>query len=655
MRSSPISLLLGLSVALLTGCTSGDDDDINTVFELKNTKDGVPGTTPLLADGNLLAYLASEASTGKGGTDLNGDGDTIDAVAVRVNTLSNNRHNLGVATQSMAFLNRTLFLVVSEDATVGDNKDWNGDADKDDTVLLYVESSATTPTFLAELDGAAATPMAVVAGRLLFAGATAPASEFRTNLWSTTVASLGAAPEAPVAVTSTIDDPNDDGVSLSIWAVEDGMAFLTMDETVDGDLNGDADALDTAVLALIDAGDAAAQVTSVGIAVDPAGSVSALQDGGDWTVAFLADEAGEGVNLNDPALFDPSWQPANCSGLGDTDTTDHVLHWLLYSDFVATGSVVNTGLVGSVAATEFVYALKSGGGSNFVGVVSLESDEGSGSGCDLNGDGDFVDRIFRWVDATDPDAAPLPVTDEDKLLAIADGVPGDGGDSTGGVIAMDRVWVILVDEAADGRDHDGNAGQDNLLIAVHAPSNVAQLWNFDHGTESPGPVSVSWMARNPRDPNAFVAALTEDVLGFDLNDDGDLADSVPTFPERESGVVLKFPGFGIAVDADDAGIASANGVGFYRVSEAAEDSSDLNGDGDTNDFLLQRIGLTTNDLPTFMGSLNGLSRPAVSVAPSGPVLFGALLFQENQVGGTGQDLNGDGDAKDFVVRYFRFP
>jgi hypothetical protein len=648
MRIPKPLLFLAPLLVLGGGCTTAEDD-AGPTFVLKNTPDGVAASTPLLADGFLLAYLASEGSSG--GTDLNGDGDKIDAIAIRVNTSSGSRHQLGVACKAMAFLNRTLFLVVSESA---DGKDWNGDTDSVDTVLLYVESAATTPTFYAELDGSHATAMAVVGARLLFATATAPVAEFETNLMSTRVSSAGAAPDAAAAVTSTILDSDSDGVSLALWKVADGMAFLTMDETVDGDLNGDADALDTAVLALID-GDAAAQVTTTGLAVDTAGPVEALADSGDWTVAFLVDETDQGVNLNDPKLkeLDPAWQHPNCVAVPDADLDDQVLHWCLYSDLLATGKVVNTGLVGGGDPTEFVYIMKSGA-QTFVACVSRESDEGTGPGCDLNGDLDQGDRVFRWVDATDPSAAALPVNDDAKLHAVADAVPGFNGDSTGGVVALDPLWVILVDEAADGRDHDGDPA-DNRLIAALVPALVGENWNFDHGSSDAGPVSVTWMARNARTRTSFVAALSEASLGSDLNGDGDQADSVPTFPERFSGNTLSFPGVGIACDADDAGIVSGAGVGFFRLSEAEDGNNDYNDDGDTNDFLLARLHMSTGDSPALMGGLNTLSVPAVSLAESGAPKFGALLFQEDQNGATGHDLNGDGDANDFVVRYFRFP
>ena len=70
--------------------------------------------------------------------------------------------------------------------------------------------------------------------------------------------------------------------------------------------------------------------------------------------------------------------------------------------------------------------------------------------------------------------------------------------------------------------------------------------------------------------------------------------------------------------------------------------------------MLGRLHIETGDSPTLMGTLNTLSVPAVALRVSGNVEFGALLFEESKVGATGEDLNGDGDGNDFVVRYFRF-
>ena len=637
-----------LALAACAGSSSDSEDDDES-FVVKTTKQGVASTTPIHLAGKWLAYLASEASTGAGGTDFNGDLDTSDAIAIRVNTKNGKQTPLNVAVESMAFVGPVLFMAVNE---ADDGFDWSGDTVLDDRVLLYNEPGDPAVTWLpgALLHPTAARPMVAVGDRLFFVADTPPTVLGDTDLFMTKVTSP---PTAPVRVTTGIVDPvNNDGVSVEILDEDDGIVFLTMNEAVDGELNGDGEAFDTTVLAILDGTADGTEVISTGLSVESAADVSALSTGSDWIVAFLVDETDQGTSLNDRGLFDPAWEVPSCLvGLPDLDLTDNVLHWLLYSDFVAGGSVVNTGLVGTPTAGEYVYIHP----DEFVGVVSLEDDHGL-TACDLNADGDDLDQVFRWVDASDPTADPLPVTDSTKLLALAATIPG-AADSTGGVVVVSNLWAVLVDEAAEGNDdHDGDGDDGNnvLLIATHNPSNLGQTWNFDHGTTNPGPVSVTWMADDTRNDDRFLAALSETLAQQDFNGDGDMLDSVPTFPEKVPGSSpprLAFPGVGFAVDPTNAGIVVAKNTAFYRLSEADEGATDINDDGDANDFLLNRVGLG-GGFPVNMGILNNQDTPAGVFALSG-VQAGAYIAQETLIGATGKDINGDGDAMDFVVRYFR--
>ena len=626
--------------ALVSACTSDDDDDAPAPpFMLANTVHSVAASTPLAGRGDLLAYLADEASQGPTGTDLNGDGDLVDSVAVRLDTRSGDVRVLGVDTDTLAWANGTLLLEVNE-AT--DGRDWNGDLDELDTVLLYHLAGAAQPAFLAELRGGVAPGFIVVGTTILIAGATAPTLEFETNLSFSRVAAPGAVPSTPMAIISTIDDLQDDGVTARLVGKAGELVFCTLDETIDGDLNGDADATDTTVLAVLDAGEATPTLIGTGLALSSNTAFAATAVGGDWLAAFLVSEAAQSQNLNDPALFVPTWQPPNCAGRNDVDQLDHVLHWFLMSDLVANANVVNTGLVGTEGGPVLVHP------DSFVAVVSIELQEGN-NGCDLNGDGDFADPIFRWVAASDPTANVLPVTDPARLLAVARTLPG----GSGGMVTVGPLFAIAVDEAADGRDHDGDVLNDRVLVAAHAPASAGQAWNFLHGGGTTAPIAVSWMADDPRSAGRFLAAMTEDGRGTDINGDMDLLDSVPTFPQVISGNRLGFPGVGVAVTATNAGISTAGGYAFYRVSEAADGNRDRNGDGDTNDQVLQRVALA-GSAPTFMGSLNNVTAPALGVDLDG-VEFGAYLYQESMFGAGGNDLNGDGDTMDFVVRYFRLP
>jgi len=644
--------LLALSVCL-AGCgSSSDDDDAPTSFVVETTSQGVAASTPIVIDDQLLAYLADEATTGAGGTDLNGDADKIDSVPVRVNTNSGTEVVIPTAAKTIAFANRTLFLVVDE---AQDGVVWNGDADTADEVLLYFRPGDATATFLATLVDGLETPLVAVGNRVYYVAEDAahpPGGDEQSNLWYADVSTVGAAPDAPVRVNTNANaDPSNDGVQVQPLAFDDGILFLSIDESdaQNEDLNG-ADENDT-ILALLDTTSVGSEVLPTLLAVDPTADVDARDAGSDFQVAFLVDEAAQGANLNDPALFAGSWQPPQCSAVDDADMTDHVLHWLLYSDFEATQNIVNTGLVGQIGVGEYVYLH----GSDFVGVVSYESDEGSGGGCDLNADGDTNDRIFRWVDSSDPSAAVLPVTDEAKMVALPTSLPGST-DSTGGVVAISNLWVIVVDEAQDTKNwnasgNNSDSDTTDQWVLTHIPDNVGQSWNAHHGGAGV-PVGVTWMAADPRSTSRFFAAFSETAADDDLNGDGDTLDSVPTFPEKLSGSSLIFPGYAIALSAQNAGLAVANGFGFARFSEAGE-NVDANGDGDKNDFLLVRMPISVPGSPIKMGTANDLDLPA-AVLGAGKAQVGAFLTQEAMNGPAGKDLNGDGDATDLVVRYFQF-
>jgi hypothetical protein len=211
---------------------------------------------------------------------------------------------------------------------------------------------------------------------------------------------------------------------------------------------------------------------------------------------------------------------------------------------------------------------------------------------------------------------------------------------------------LLVDEAADGRDHDGDPGTDNNLVGAKDPSLIGQGWNFGHTSEGV-PVGVTWMATDIQTANRNLMAVEESVIGIDQNGDGDLVDSFPTFPKVLSGSTLTFPGLALATSGTNAGIVTAAGVGYFRVSEAAEGGSDFNTDGDVNDFILSRVGVSNSEPLVHMATLNSLDRPAVQFDSTSAPKFGVLLFQESMQGPSGKDLNGDGDSNDYVPRYFR--
>lgn len=635
-------------LALGTGCSS-DDDEGPRPFVITTLTPAVIGSTPVVVSGQQMAFLASESETGASGTNYNaanGDSDTGDDIAFLVGMDTDVVTGLAVAAdptlaaeRTLAFVNGTLFIVVSEAA---DTRDWNGDTDTDDRVLVYAQPGATGATYLADLDGAAIQPLVTSSAHLVYQTAEVTPGSGLTNLYRVAVASFGTAPATPVQVSTALVDSGDDGVFANLVASENGVVSALLDEGLEGELNGDGSADDDYTLALLDGAIADGLLVSTGMTVSgPSPSVRALQTSDGVWAAFLVDEASMEENFNTPAVLGSAWQPPQCSSQDDGDQLDEVLHWLYLDDFVADpiGSAPeNTGLVG----TGQVYSLN----DDFVGTVSFEVDEGSGGGCDLNGDGDSDDRIFRWVEVQ---SGATPPGTASRLHAVDAGMPG----GSGGVIELNGgLWVIAADEGEDGRDLNGDSAEDRTLVGVLDPLLTGTDFNFDQGNSVFA--EPTWMAADQRTPSRFTMALTERSVGADNNGDGTQNDSVPTFPFEAAPRELNFPGANVAVSETNAGILTADGFGFYRAREASQ-GTDYNNDGDLGDFALLRISLSGSEPTTYMGLLQNLVRPAVEPGPSSTAFGIGWVVQEGQQGTTGADLNGDGDTDDFVVRYTRLP
>ncbi len=634
------ALALGLTGALLTGCTETDED--NAPFTIKTLSQSVASNAVLAVTDRYLAFPASELGTGSGGTDFNMDGDVSDDVltvvvlgndqVIRLNTAL----KPGANPASLLWANEVLFMVVSESA---DGRDWNADMDTSDDVLLYWHFNLPSPVYYATL---ADDEIYLVNGDVLYTPVATLSAVGDTNIARIDVPTTGAAPSAPEALTTSFTDPGGDGLELRLRGSANGVAWMTASEVDEGaDLNGDADALDTAVLALFGTG-SGNQIQMVGQAVagsDP--EIEVIVSGTQRIVAYFVDEASQGANLNDPSLFPGLWQASQCSAVDDVDTLDSVLHWLNLTDFTLDpvgDAPHNTGLVGD----RQIYSL----GDTWLGVVTQESDEGSGGGCDLNQDGDTSDNIFRWIEIT---TTSVPENDSTRLVAIQTSIAG----GTDGIVPLDnRLWVALVDEAADGRDYDGTVA-DIQLLGVIDPALTSTPWNFDMGSNTF--IQVSWMAPDETTASRFFAAITEASLMVDRNADGDMTDSIPTFPV-EGGALreLDFPGISVAVETNNAGMLTRSGFGFYRISEAAQEF-DYNLDGDLNDKILARVSLSGASPATSMGVVQNTARSVVQVGSGSNPRGIVWMAPEPLEGPAGSDLNGDGDANDIALRYARLP
>src|SRR5262249_53481370 len=136
--------------------------------------------------------------------------------------------------------------------------------------------------------------------------------------------------------------------------------------------------------------------------------------------------------------------------------------------------------------------------------------------------------------------------------------------------------------------------------------------------------------------------------GVDLNGDGDAADSV----------VHLWPGSGPAQNLGLAATAVALSDNWLAalISEAPQGHTDLNGDGDAQDTVVEVHPLTGQ--PVSGDSWINVGRPADVVDVRGSVV--AFITPECSQGGPiiagcptgGTDLNGDGDAADRVLQLY---
>lgn len=331
---------------------NGDGDQLDTrVFEMFDLPLGGLEMVPLAIRGRALAVNADDwfllADEGEMGLDLNGDGDTDEAVLHEVHPHQHTQQSIGVSsTGSFGSIvdGPDLGLVAQE----ADGLDGNGDGDTFDW-LVVLHSTALAQTFEPGLAIEPTSALAFVAGRLGFLVHELAQDEDRNadgDLDDTVVHTLD-------RLTGLAVNLGLDAVSLQGWGSR--LVFARPEPAGLQDWNGDGDQ-DDQVLFCWDS--LLGSTISTGIA--SAGEAAALA--GD-SILMVVPEASEQDDLNDD---------------GDTDDLVYVLHDL--------GTHVNTSLC--VAVTTPGAGLTEDGR----GVLLVSED---GQGADLNGDGDMLDSVLH--------------------------------------------------------------------------------------------------------------------------------------------------------------------------------------------------------------------------------------------------------------------
>ena len=160
---------LALFGATLTGC-GGGGGTTGSAGTAVSTTHATAATTPVVTAERWLAYLADEATTGPGGTDLNANGVNIDSVATVVDMALGTTRVLAVQADDIEIIrtaaNGTHLYTVTDEAK---DKEWNSVAG-DQIVLLHSSLElATGPTYVATLDPSGPCVLVRVADRLYFA------------------------------------------------------------------------------------------------------------------------------------------------------------------------------------------------------------------------------------------------------------------------------------------------------------------------------------------------------------------------------------------------------------------------------------------------------------------------------------------------------
>ena len=305
-----------------------------------------------------------------------------------------------------------------------------------------------------------------------------------------------------------------------------------------------------------------------------------------------------------------------------------------------------------------------------------EAEDGS---TDLNGDGDSGDTVVHvWEPATGVTtdlglAISSPYADR-ALVSLADGgfafgvteglqgrdlngdgdtldtvvhvwTPGVGTTNLGLAVTTTNVccyWDLYQLTAVDGGGvtftvPEGAQGGVDRNGDGDAKDNVAAVWR------SPGapPVNVGLAAAQlEAEAGGGLALLVQESAQHrtDLNGDGDITDNVvEVWRPGVSPTVVNLSLAATGVIALDDG-----GLGIV-VDEAAQHGTDLNGDGDTADRVVAVWGPTGGVQNLGLALWKKANNSAVAL--SGGRL--ALVVSESQQGN--RDLNGDGDTADKVI------
>jgi hypothetical protein len=526
------------------------DDEVLHVFETATgtTRNLGLASDALRLDEGLLIFNVREV--GQGATDLNGDGDTDDAVTHVYDVASGTTTNLRLVGEAWSREGR-LFAFAVDEFRQGET-DLNGDGDPTDLVVHVYDAATGTTTNLGFAQGSFESRLD--GGLLVFA-----VDEFGQG--ETDLNGDGDAGDLVVhlhdAATRATTNLMLSGFDLSF---DEGLLAFAVDEFRQGgtDLNGDGDAGDL-VVHVYDV--ATATTASLGLAVGHNGLW--LDEG--LLVFTVSEELQGGTDLN-----------------GDGDGFDDVVYF--YES--ATGTSTNLKLAGGPFSFDD-------------GLLAFGVDEAFQGQTDLNGDGDSRDSVFHLFDAATDTITNLSlsgfelVQDERQLaFTVNEFTQGtdlnDDGDTDDGVfhfhdaatglttnlrlastagaldVSLDEgILAFAVDERDQGAELNGDGdGFDSVFHLYEAATGTTTNLGLA------GPPPGSGFGPPVLDSGLLAFTVFEESQGeTDLNGDSDVGAAV---------LHLLSPGEG-AIDSDSDGLADEE--------EATIGTDPLDPDSDDDDIV----------------------------------------------------------------------
>lgn len=510
----------------------------------------------------------------QGAQSLNGDLDTGDEVIHVLDTVSGQVRNLGLAGGRPVVDGALVAFAVPE----GDqgNTDLNGDGDTTDTVWhVYNARTGITSSL-----GLAVSEWDLKVSDPLVLAYVSEAGQNATDLNGDTDSTDWVA-HAYDAESSTT---NNMALAVQVSAAsrfdaEDGIAAFFVDEADQNntDLNGDSDAVDL-VLHVYDV--STDVLTNTQLASYSSGPEVELEDG--KAVVRVNEFAQGSTSLN-----------------GDGDVIDNVL----FVHDVGTAAQANVGYECASASFDGTHSF-----AVDAGLVVFRYSE-AGQGVNGNGDADMNDAVYAVYDIAAATLTNTGFAGPQYSLAL------DGGYAA----------FLVVESQQGNTDLNGDADTDDWVLHLH-----------DHGSSvTSNLTSAASTNSHGLAAGTLAVQVREDEEGTDLNGDADTDDAVLFLYDVTGGGPTNL---GLASGGSGWVLAMSEVVLAFRTRESDQDTTDLNADGDTLDYVGHLF-----DLSTGVTTNLELATEAISVAEA-TVAFRVL---ESQQGMT--DLNGDGDASDAVL------